>query len=66
VSKPVARKKMRKSLARRPHPQGREAGRSPHRASEELRAGDQSQDRQGAQHHDSLVLTAPGGPCRSM
>ena len=45
---------------RRPHPQGPEAGRAAGRASDAVRAGHQSQDRQGARARDSAKAAGHG------
>src|SRR5262249_9863075 len=46
---------------RRQDPQGRQACRSSCRATDEVRAGDQPQDRQGARAHHPAVAAAAGG-----
>ena len=43
----------------RSHPQGREAGRPPGAGADQIRAGDQSQDRQGAGSHNSAGSARP-------
>jgi putative ABC transport system substrate-binding protein len=43
---------------RRPDPQGRQTRRTPRGAADEIRAGDQSQDREGARPHDPAVAPA--------
>ncbi len=48
-----------RSDLRRQNPQGRETGRPPRRAADEVRAGDQPQDRQGARPHDPTVHLHP-------
>jgi hypothetical protein len=46
---------------RRQDPQGRETGRSPHRAADQVRARDQPQDRKGTRSDDASFAAAPGG-----
>jgi hypothetical protein len=43
----------------RSHPQGREAGRPPGAGADQIRAGDQSQDRQGTGSHNSAGSARP-------
>src|SRR5262249_7626650 len=47
---------------RRLDPQGRPAARSPDRAADHVRAGDQSEDREGARPHVSALYTRGGRP----
>ena len=58
---------------RRPHPQGREAGRPAGAGADQVRAGDQPQDRQGARPHRAADAARPrrrgdriGARCRAI
>ena len=48
-----------RSRLRRPHPQGRQAGRPAGTGADQVRAGDQPQDRQGARHRHAAVAARP-------